>query len=131
MGYKMRQMDSSFVIPQDLLEESLSSLKRNVTNNRDFWNEIVDVEGVNRADTLHNALLYFNWKVYYSDDGNVNGILFVGETYRDDKALFEILAPYAYSGSWIIMKGEDDALWRWLIDSNGRCKEQSGKIVFE
>ncbi len=131
MGYKMRQMDSSFSIPQDLLDEALSSLKRNVTNNRDFWRGMINPETVNEATNRHGALQHFGWKVYLSNDGDVKGILFVGETYRDDKALLDILAPYANSGSWIIMKGEDGSLWRWVIDSNGRCQEQSGKIVFE
>jgi hypothetical protein len=131
MGYHMAQIDSSFVIPEDLVAEALLSLKEEMKNRFDFWKEIVDCDAVIRAPSLDEALQLFQWKTYTDGNGTLNGILFVGKVYRDDDQLFSIIAPYAYSGSYVIMRGEDGAIWRWLIDANGRCKEQEGSIHFE
>lgn len=131
MGYHMAQIDSSFVIPADLTDEALFSLKGEMKNRAHFWDSIVDCEAVIRADSLSEALQLFQWKAYIDKDDSVNGILFVGEVYRDDDQLFSILAPYAHSGSTITMRGEDGSIWRWLIDANGKCKEQEGSIHFE
>lgn len=131
MGYHMAQIDSSFVIPADLIDEALLSLKKEMINRSKFWQEIVDCDAVIRAPSLSEALQLFQWKTYTDENGALNGILFVGQVYRDDDHLFSVLAPYAYSGSYVIMRGEDGALWRWFIDAAGECREQKGSITFE
>lgn len=130
MGYKMRQMDGSFYIPNNLLEDSLASLKGEVRYNNTIWSEYVSVQDLMDSKSLQDAMILLGWKLYQTEDGSVNGIHFSGESYQEDFRIFQALAPYARTHSWIIMKGESGDLWRWLI-RDGKCVEQAAKIYFE
>lgn len=58
---------------------------------------------------------------------SVIGISFMGEGYSDDIKLFNILAPFVESGSFIEMIGGDGETWRWVFDGTS-CQEKHPKV---
>ena len=57
---------------------------------------------------------------------SVIGISFMGEGYSDDIKLFNILAPFVESGSFIEMIGDGET-WRWVFDGTS-CQEKHPKV---
>jgi len=79
--------------------------------------------------TLPLMLERWRWSLELDDSGNAIGICFKGEKLGDDEFLFQTLAPFVKRGSYIDMRGEDGALWRWKFDGK-TMKEQTGKVTF-
>lgn len=142
MGYCMSQQNADFFIAAEDKDKALAALKKlgdNTDNMRggswsgggkqQSWYSWVDMEFVNRYD-LESAVRDWRWDLYCDDDGNVVEIMFEGEKLGQDEILFEALAPWVKSGSYIEMHGEDGSLWRWCFD-DGKFKEKAANISWE
>lgn len=139
MGYCMDQTASRFFIPQEYHGIALKAIKDFMLQNytadggmqviRSYsW---VDTDEVIRSETLQDALYAWRWEASeYSSDGDIDGIYFRGEKSGADDELFRVIAPYVKEGSYIAMRGEDGALWRWYFNGQ-RCIEQTGTVIWE
>lgn len=69
-----------------------------------------------QRDCLHEALKDWRWESEYNDDGDIDGIYFLGEKQGDDLLLFNAIAPFIEPNSYIRFRGEDGAQWEWSFD---------------
>jgi hypothetical protein len=106
---------------------ALEALKELCTTNTYFsW---VDSRTAIESATLSEIMDELRWELCIDADGNVEHISFQGDKSGDDFEFFKVLAPYVDKGSYISMRGEDGALWRWYF--NGKeCIEQYGHISY-
>lgn len=137
MGYCMNQREASFKMKKENFEPCLKALKKLATQaskkgsggsgGMGKWTSSfawVTTEVFANAKTVKEALEEWRWDVEEDKNGNIDGILFSGDKSGDDTKLFEAIAPYVESGSYIEMSGEDGAIWRWKFDA-GKCTEDS------
>lgn len=73
------------------------------------------------------AMRHQPYELKFDDDGNITGISFYGEKLGDELEVFQKIAPYVRSGSFIEMEGQDNELWRWVFQ-NGKCREVKATI---
>ena len=143
MGYCMEQTDSKFHIPSGKFADALAAVKALMLDTasmnggswsggeqRESWYAFVNTESVLQAKSLTDALYAWRWRAYTSDNGDLSVIYFNGEKSGQDTTLFNAIAPYVTAGSYVAMRGEDGALWRWYFDGTN-CIEQEGKVVYE
>ena len=129
MGYCMSLEDAVFSIPKSNHAPALAKIKALVQRrSRGFsW---VDTQEVLSAQTLAKAMEAFRWPVDHDADGNVTSVDFTGEKLGDDKHLFGVLAEFVAEGSFVEMRGEDGALWRWVF-SGGQVAEKHATVNWE
>ncbi|RFZ77592.1 hypothetical protein DS742_17405 [Lacrimispora amygdalina] len=64
------------------------------------------------------------------DDGNIIGLNFKGNKLAlNEDDMFQAIAPYIESGSFIEMHGDDNAKWRWIFE-NGKVKKTYATVVW-
>jgi len=143
MGYCMNMQDSSFHIPKASFSDALAAIK-SVMNLSDKmhgesfergaetsrWYSWVNTDAVLASENLTEAMRVWRWMPYVSDSGDIDGISFSGEKSGQDEVFFGAIAPFVEKDSYICMRGEDGALWRWYFDG-ARCLEQNGEVVYE
>ena len=142
MGYCMDLRQESFKMTKENVPKCLKALKKLATQTKKgsggtsakgkhtahfAW---VDTETFTKAETLEEALGEWRWDIEMMKDGSVDGISFSGEKSGDDTLLFEAIAPYVESGSYIEMSGEDGYIWRWKFES-GKCTEEGAVLDWE
>jgi hypothetical protein len=143
MGYYMDMTDCKFHIPASKFGAALQAIKDIMFENDDMhggafaggqmverWYSWVNTDAVMMSDTLEQALAAWRWRGYTDANGDIDYLRFEGEKSGQDNALFRVLAPYVTEGSYVAMRGEDGALWRWYFDGN-RCIEQEGRVVYK
>jgi hypothetical protein len=124
----MSQEESYFLIPKENKPKALEAIKALGKTGKDFsW---VYTEKFVDSKTLEEALTEWRWDSELDNDSNIIDIQFSGEKLGDDLLLFETIAPFVKSQSYITMRGEDGTLWRWWF-INGSVKEVTAKIVWE
>lgn len=112
----MYQTESNFRIKAERLPALLAALKSLEAGR---W---VSQSEINRATTVEEVLRAWRWVPDFDGNGDLVELWFRGEKSGDEDSLFRVLAPYVEPGSFIEMRGEDDALWRfWFTD--GKCHE--------
>jgi len=87
----------------------------------------VETEEFLQARTLREAMEAWRWDVEMED--GVIGIEFTGEKLGDDLMLFKAIAPFVEPGSYIEMRGEDGAHWRWIFE-DGDVKEKVATVTW-
>lgn len=144
MGYCMDQRDNKFFIKADKKADALAAIKKlaetvqengggGVLERGGGWKRHyswVNTKDFVEAETLADALNEWRWEIEENNDGDVNGIQFVGEKLGDDNFLFDAIAPFVQKGSFIEMQGEDGTMWRWSFTGK-TCKEQDPTIIWE
>lgn len=143
MGYCMWQDDCNFVIKAANFPAALQAIKDLMVNKEDMdgsswsgevhterWYSFVHTDAVMESETLIDALSAWRWDAQTRGDGDIYFISFTGEKSGQDKLLFRAIAPYVKNGSYICMRGEDGALWRWYFE-DGTCKDQEGRVIYE
>ena len=139
MGYCMWQDDCNFVIKAANFPAALQAIKDLILNKENIddgsWSREVryswaDTDAVMESETLIDALSAWRWDAHTGWGGDIYFISFTGEKSGQDKFLFQAIAPYVKNGSYICMRGEDGALWRWYFEG-GVCKEQEGRVIYE
>jgi hypothetical protein len=143
MGYCMWQDDCDFVIKAANFPAALQAIKDLMVNKEEMdggswsggvmverWYSWVHTDAVMESETLIDALSAWRWDAEERENGDIYFISFTGEKSGQDEILFRAIAPYVKNGSYICMRGEDGALWRWYFDG-GVCKEQEGRVIYE
>lgn len=133
MGYCINQEDISFSIKKENFPGALKALNKAVNEDHTVtdWVSEKDVSGINDPqEALKELLEECRWQPTFDSDGNISDLDFTGEKYGDDDELFTALAPYVDAGSYIEMRGEDDAHWRWNFDGK-TMEENHGKMDYE
>lgn len=120
MGYRMRQSDTKFFIPEENKVQALKAIKElvgheTIKDSGGAHFSWVDTDRFKTAETLGEALYAWRWGIDEDKEGNVVGIFFNGEKLGDDEILFQAITPFVRDGSFISMIGEDDHMWRWLF----------------
>lgn len=143
MGYCMDMQDCKFHIPAARFADALSAIKALMHDTENMhggswsggeqterWYAWVNNTAVLESETLTDALRAWRWRSYLSESGDIDFLSFEGEKSGQDEVLFQAIAPYVTSGSYVCMRGEDGAMWRWYFEG-GRCIEQEGKVIYE
>jgi hypothetical protein len=143
MGYCMDQSDTDILIPKEFHSLMLQKIKSIMTDTEAMqggswggdapnqkWYSWVPTEKVLEAKTVEDALKAWRWEASLNAGGDINHLSFRGEKLGQDNILFEAIAPYVKWGSYISMRGEDGALWRWFFDDQ-KLFEQEGKVIYE
>lgn len=117
MGYCASMVDSSFHIAAEDKQKALVAAKG--MKEHYHWVSQGDIQG---SRTLEELLDTWGYDVEVDDEGNIKDISFNSEKLGDEAKMFEVIAPFVKSGSFIEMQGEDGALWRWTF-KNGEMKE--------
>ena len=121
----MNQQDSKFLIKKENQGAAFRAIQELGQTGEDFW-WVKASDFANMTDLL-SALEEWRWEPDMDDDGNVHGVRFTGEKIGADKQLFDAIAPFVEPGSFIEMRGEDNAMWRWVFDGTS-CKEIYPKV---
>lgn len=121
MSYNMIQQDTQFFMDKSNLDAACKALRSVATDFK--WFDMSD------DYSLENSVYQFGWSLNFDDNGNVNDIEHLLEYAGDEKRLFDAIAPYVKSGSYIQMVGEDDAIWRWFFDGT-RCIKQIPTFIW-
>jgi len=124
----MNQKGSQFYISSTDKEDALTALKDFAkTHNQLMW---VDNDILMAATTLKDALQECRWNVEEDDRGNIVDIYFDGEKIGNDELIFNSIAKYIRSDSYIQMLGEDGCMWRWVF-YRARCKQIYPTVEWE
>ena len=111
MGYCMHPRAVHFFIDKTNVPKALAALKE-LPARHYSW---VNWEGSEFEGSFAEALYEWRWEATLDDEGNVTDLDFCGEKYGDDDTLWETLAPFVQTGSYIEIQGEDGAIWRWVF----------------
>lgn len=141
MGYCITQSCSEFFIPKENIPDLIKAIRS--LSGKDYedqrrggsyisggtknqsWFSWVDMSFVNSND-IQDIFDCWRWNVELDDEGNIDVILFRGEKSGEDKLLFDTIAPFVKTGSFIEMTGEDGYCWRWLF-KDSKCTEITPK----
>lgn len=139
MGYCMTENDCVFFIDKTNIPELIKAIKAlaedpsKMTGGRYHLGKKTErhYSFVNNSfvdtDDIEKIFDIWRWAISLDDDGNIVDIGFRGEKSGDDNMLFQAIAPYVKEGSYIEMRGEDGAMWRWVF-KNKTCGEIYPKI---
>jgi hypothetical protein len=127
----MNQGNTAFALKRENQSAALAAIRalsgKGPHSGRFSW---VDRDFATRCDNFHDIMDEWRWEPEYDDDGNVDNIEFTGEKIGDDKVLFDAIAPFVESGSYIEMLGEDGTRWKWKFDGK-TCTELTATESFE
>lgn len=138
----MQIEDIKFLIKKKNKEKALEAIKALSSDNgsggrwepgagkTESWFSWVDTEEFMSAETLEEAVVAWRWELQGAVGGDVTAICFDGEKLGDDEIMFRAIAPHVEDGSYIVMRGEDNEVWRWLF-RGGKCLEQGAVITYE
>jgi len=134
MGYYMYQMESDFTILKENHVRALGAIKalagqETIEDSSGAHFSWVETQRFVQASTLEDALKEWRWDAELNDEGDLIDMYFEGQKYGDDEVLFNAIAPFVESGSYIQMRGEDDAIWRWVFEG-GKVREVGASITF-
>lgn len=129
MGYCIEMTDSQFEIKEKHFKKLKKAFKELDKNYKLSW-----VEKSFASDTLKEVFSSLRYEVTYSVDNEnnqcISGIKFTGEKAGDDDLIWDTIAPFVTSGSFLEFLGEDGDRWR-VIFTNGTWKELQAKVVWE
>lgn len=77
--------------------------------------------------SIEDALKYSGYIAENDAEDNIIGLEYNGKKLGYAEKLFEIIAPYVRSGSFIEMMGEDHSVWRWVF-TDGMLERITPKI---
>lgn len=66
----------------------------------------------------------------FDKDGNLVKLDYTAEWLCTDMSFMHKIAPYVKDGSYIHMKGEDGAEWKWTFN-NGKFREVRARTVWD
>lgn len=144
MGYRIFQLQTRFLVLHRNCEAAFASIQNlcqpspklllgnGKTESLPQVRNFAYVEGraILESHTLADVLTEWRWSPTIDEEGNIQGLEFLGEKLGEENLLFNLLAPYVEAGSFIEVVGEDSKVWRWRFDGD-RCFQQEGTIIFE
>jgi len=128
MGYCMSQGDTKFRIKAANKAAALEAVRAlakdgarmSYYNGRERRFSWVTTDDFTLAKTLEVALEAWRWPAVVDEKtGDIVGIEHHGEKLGDDPVLWDAIAPFVESGSYIQMSGEDGNVWRWCFKDGG------------
>lgn len=129
MGYCMSQGNTEFSIPKEHHEKVLAAIK-GLHGKEDCGDHFSWVDSdFHELNDLATILKEWRWKPKFKD-GDIVGLEFQGEKYGSDNFLWQAIAPFVTKGSFITMKGEDGAKWKWSFDGV-TVKEVGSETIFD
>lgn len=130
MGYCIEQEDAKFYIKADKAKDVVKAIKSLV--GRESWGDHFSwvYNDFGKYNDLKKIIKCWRWNIEQDEQGNVIDISFDGEKLGDDLLFFKTIAPFVKKGSYIQMRGEDGAMWRWVFDGKS-VKEVSPKVDWE
>lgn len=141
MGYCISQRNSKFHIAAKDVPLALKAIHNLADSERKFGSGGTNASGewvrhwswvdqsYKTSPDFISAMRCWLWEVDEDSIGDISDIRFGGEKIGDEIHLFNAIAPYVESGSFIEMEGEDGVIWRWFF-KDGRMEEQEGTVVF-
>jgi len=87
-------------------------------------------DDTSKCTTVKDALDAWRWELSFDEKGNIDDIQFEGEKAGNEYGLFNVIAPYVKSGSYIQMHGEEGEIWRWIFNGKS-CNEVDANIDFD
>jgi len=73
-----------------------------------------------QAETVAQILIESGYETDADESGNITGFTSDGSAIRGDEELYQALAPYMRSGSFLELCDEMGNIWRWVFN-NGNC----------
>jgi hypothetical protein len=141
MGYYVEKRDSKFFIASKDFAKAVKAIRKTGTQKDKMsggayqggktlskhyaW---VDMSYVDDTD-LKTIFGKWRWEVSFDLNGNIDSIYFEGSKLGDDEFLFEAIAPWVKSGSFIEMSGEDGVFWKWCFE-DGKFTTKYGEVVY-
>lgn len=129
MGYSFRIVESSFSVKRENEELAVKALADSAAAApRVFQNDIRRAK-----DNLQMALMAIGWEPEVDGDSNeISGKIYSlwEKISGNELIIFDAIAPYVESGSYIYICGEDGEIWRWYFNGKN-CVEQKAKITWE
>jgi len=138
MGYYIYLEDANFHIKKENFEPALQALKNLMAKESElghggtYYNGVhtrhfswIDSTSVLKAETLEAAMEECCWTVWLNKNGDIDGIEFINEKIGDDEYILQAIAPFVEKGSYLNMKGEDGAMWRWEFDGQALIEKQA------
>jgi len=126
MGYDMEQRDASFFIARQDRRPASGALKALAERESLRW---VNQQQIRSARSLATALLACGWRVKADDEENIVGISWEWGKAGDDLKIFQAIAPWVRSGSYVEMLGDGGYHWRWVFN-RGECIVVKAEITF-
>jgi len=144
MGYCMEQHGGEFFIAAEDQAKALAAAKQlfDDVNSKGrggsysggqktaSWFSWVDTKTALNTSTLADMFDEWGWSVEEDEDGNINGLWFDRDKIGQEELLFQTIAPWVKSGSYVEMHGEDGTMWRWCWE-NGKCSEKYANVSWE
>jgi len=128
MGYCVEVTDTKFFISANDMPAALKACHKLGKSQNDFhW---VRGHEFSKAKDLEEVFDTWGWQLKIDEEGNAIDVSMLCEKLGAELKLFEALAPYVKSASYIEMCGEDGATWRYTFN-NGKCKEVYAKMSFD
>jgi len=123
MGYYIEQTESLFVIKKDNIGKALVKMHLELPENAPCTMCIKDEE------TFKGAMRCWRYDTFTNMDGDITEICFTGTKMGSCGILFNVIAPYVESGSYIQFMGEGGEYWRYVF-SDGEMTEEWGGLVW-
>lgn len=117
----MEQIKSEFAMRKEVMQQALDALKS--IPDEEFQLLTAGKEEILKCDTFVDAMLAFDWRLILDANGDVIAIEFQGDKSHNDAAVMTAIAPFVEKDSYLMMLGEDRAVWAWLFDGT-ICEEK-------
>ena len=131
MGYHVKQKSAEFLIRYENFDAASQALIAfaQKTEKIDWVDKKALIFACKRHD-FYSAMDECHWECD-GDENGINEINYRGETRcYNDHDILNVIAPFAESGSYIEMAGENGDMWRWRF--NGReCIEEKAVVIYE
>lgn len=113
MGYCKNQVDSSFFVSADCIPKVIQAIKSIPKNNASYSNgNYAWVSEYSNLDNIVELFKAWRYDISFDNKGNIDSISFRGEKQGNCSTLFEAIAPFVLTDSFIEWRGEDNAAWR-------------------
>lgn len=131
MDYYMNMREFKFFIANENKAAALQAIK-NLAGKETYGSHFawVSTEMFLKAKNLEKAMSVWRWGISENENGDIDEIQFNGEKLGDDELLFKAIAPFVKEGSYIEMRGDDNAIWRWYFTGKD-CIELTPTITWD
>lgn len=115
MGYRISMTDSSFNIKKENVQLALNAFNAHFGDPAWRAAQYLPPKFL-PFSSLDEALSAEAWEVETDEHGNIVDIIFEGEKSYNEDTIFEAIGPYVEKGSFIVITGEDDRIYRYYFN---------------
>ncbi len=119
MSYYCTMRESDFYIYKKDISKAVKAILES-----DFADSLQNpiTQNANETEVFEQYIKDNGYEVEFSENGDINGILFHAEKLNDDTNFFNTFAKYVVPGSYIEMIGEGNSIWRMYFNGEN-CVE--------